>query len=885
MLPIRLGVWSLVVALMVLGLPVGEARSQTEGVDAAMLPVATGGETVLVSLSGTGVKANLGSSAVSISADGTRVAFVSQANNLHPDDPDTVEDVFVKDMISGEVTLVSRVGEIGDKGNDNSFLPRISADGAKVVFVSLATNLDPADAEHQDIYLKDLSSGELTLVSRQGIDGEKGNEGSFVADLSADGSRVAFASAASNLHPGDTDQIWDVFVKDIARGTITLASISASGVKGNGESRAPSLSADGSRVAFVSMATNLHPADTKTDGDVFVKDLGGNGTVTLASRATGGGPKSDGPSGQAVLSAGGTQVAFMSSGANLHPADGDHQEDVFVRNLSTGAVTLVSRVGSAGVKGNGASGFPSISADGTKVAFSSASTNLHPVDGDGIRDVFLKDLATGHVVLTTTSTSGVKANANATVHAMAPGGAWVAFVSGATNLHPSKSDAQIHDVFAKHTPLCHGRVATVVGTDEAETIAGTPASDVIWAGGGNDTVTGGAGNDVICGGDGNDIIDSGPGNDLVRGGAGADKLSGGDGGDTLLGEAGNDELRGGAGNDKLDGGAGADRLWGEAGNDTLGGGAGNDDLRGGAGNDKVDGGAGNDKLWGEAGNDTLGGGAGNDKLWGEAGNDTLGGGAGNDELRGGAGTDKLSGGDGNDKLWGDGGSDELRGGAGNDTLSGGDGNDKLWGDAGNDNLTGGAGDDQLRGGAGGDVLGGGAGNDKLWGDTGGDTLAGGAGNDTLRGGSGADKLNGGTGNDALYGDAGKDELRGGAGTDTLNGGAADDKLWGGGGTDTLNGGAGHDEIRGGAGKDTLKAGSGDDKLWGDAGNDKLNGGAGSDQLRGGAGNDTLNGGRGSDRLWGGAGKDTLNGGGGSDTCHGGAGTDTSTACEARTGIP
>jgi uncharacterized repeat protein (TIGR01451 family) len=92
--------------------------------------------------------------------------------------------------------------------------------------------------------------------------------------LSADGIKVAFESSATNLDPGDTDTIRDVYVKDLVTGDITLASTSDAGIKANGRNLNVSLSDEGTMVAFTSNATNLEPADTDTISDVYAKELG-----------------------------------------------------------------------------------------------------------------------------------------------------------------------------------------------------------------------------------------------------------------------------------------------------------------------------------------------------------------------------------------------------------------------------------------------------------------------------------------------------------------------------------------------------------------------------------------------------------------------------------
>jgi hypothetical protein len=127
--------------------------------------------------------------------------------------------------------------------------------------------------------------------------------------------------------------------------------------------------------------------------------------------------------------------------------------------------------------------------------------------------------------------------------------------------------------------MCHGRVATMIGTAKADHIRGTKHRDVIAGLGGKDTIRALGGNDVVCGGSGNDRLLGGAGKDALLGDAGADSLRGEGGNDRLLGGAGKDTLLGGGGRDTLLGGAAADRLVGGAGRDRLVGGPGRDRQR------------------------------------------------------------------------------------------------------------------------------------------------------------------------------------------------------------------------------------------------------------------------------------------------------------------
>ena len=406
--------------------------------------LAAPGDLTLVSTSDAGIKGNVDSELPSVSADGTKVAFVSRATNLDPADTDGFFDVYVKDLTTGDLTLAS-TSDAGVKGNGHSVEPSLSADGTKVAFASLATNLDPADTDAVlDVFVKELTTGDLTLASTSDA-GVKGNATSTEPSLSAVGTKVAFYSSATNLDPADTDGVLDVYVKDLTTGDLTLASTSDAGVKGNGSSFKPALSADGTKVAFYSAATNLDPADTDGLGDVYVKDLV-TGDLTLASTSDAG-VKGNGDSFEPSLSADGTKVAFHSLAANLDPADTDAVLDVYVKELATGDLTLAS-TSDAEVKGNVNSREPALSSAGTKIAFWSSATNLDPADTDGVVDVYVKDLTTGDLTLASTSDAGVKGNDSSFRTSLSADGTKVAFISAATNLDPADTDGVL-DVYVK----------------------------------------------------------------------------------------------------------------------------------------------------------------------------------------------------------------------------------------------------------------------------------------------------------------------------------------------------------------------------------------------------------------------------------------------------
>ncbi len=222
----------------------------------------------------------------------------------------------------------------------------------------------------------------LILASRaNGATGVKGNGFGANPAVSANGRFVAFESLATNFG-GDTDGFIDIYVRDLVANTTKLVSRAsgATGVKGNNDSRSPSISADGRFVAFNSRANNLAPGDgdpseaTSQVEDVFVRDLVAN-TTKLVSRAAGAtGPQGNDRDEDADISNDGRFVAFRSESTNLHLNDKEGGSDIYVRDLLTNTITLASRrTGSAtSAKGDGPSSEPSLSGNGRLVAFTSS---------------------------------------------------------------------------------------------------------------------------------------------------------------------------------------------------------------------------------------------------------------------------------------------------------------------------------------------------------------------------------------------------------------------------------------------------------------------------------------------------------------------------------
>lgn len=459
-----------------------------------------------------------------ISGDGRFVTFASSASDLVLGDSNGFSDVFVHDTTSGEITLVSRRAD-GAPASGDSTRPAISADGRVVVYQTTAADLSSQDNDAMlDIYLRSIASERSTLISAS-LTGGSGNADSFGAAVSADGRYVVFASAASNLVPGDTNGFIDVFRRDTATGATTLISRRSTGQSGAGASLAPAVSATGRYVVFSSEAPDLVPGDTNDASDIFWHDAA-TGQTELISRLPNG-HASLGSARTPSVSADGRFVAWASDAADLGP-DTNGLSDVFLRDRTTSTTILISADASGG-PANGQSVAPAVSADGSHVTWRSTATDLvaAPALGSGGFDVFVHDTATGTTTLVSLDRGGGAANGPSTGEpAISGDGRYIAFESDASDLVVGDVNGAT-DVFVTVgvAVTCDGRTPTIdlaqnpgaVGTAGSDVIVGTPGDDIIDGLGGDDVICGLGGNDTIDGGRGNDRVFGGAGNDVLRG--------------------------------------------------------------------------------------------------------------------------------------------------------------------------------------------------------------------------------------------------------------------------------------------------------------------------------------------------------------------------------
>jgi hypothetical protein len=285
-------------------------------------------------------------------SDTGAVSFDSAANNLSAEDATGTRDVFLRDVQASTTTLVSRVsGTTGAGGDADSYDSSVSQDGTRVAFTSEANNLSTADNDAvTNVYVYLVTSRFVVAASQaNGRPGAGADAASSEPAISADGRCVSFTSYAENLDPNKPPTPFsDIFVRDIQANTNTYASRAPgeTGAPGDGNSFGSSInfflfsngdtpSCNQRSVAFRSEADNLSSDDIATF-DVFVRDMF-YFVTQLASRANGElGAGSNGSALGSAMSPEGGFVAFVSEGDNLTGADNDLFKNVFLRALVTG---------------------------------------------------------------------------------------------------------------------------------------------------------------------------------------------------------------------------------------------------------------------------------------------------------------------------------------------------------------------------------------------------------------------------------------------------------------------------------------------------------------------------------------------------------------------
>lgn len=372
-----------------------------------------------------------------LSRDGRVVAYCTREPSSVLLDAGDFTDVFVVPLDGSAPIQIGSATPAGLPGNGESAKCSLSADGRWLVFTSLASDLVPGDVnDRQDVFLRDLWHGTTELVS-VASDGNQADRPCDISDtgrvVSDDGRFVVFHSRATQLVPGDGNWDEDVFVRDRLLGLTLCASAAPAGTPGDGESLGGVLSADGSRVAFSSRASDLVPGVPGAVHRAYVRDLAGGGTSLASVASDGSLPDCAWGCFARDISADGRLVLFDTDCA-LSAGDTDVVSDAWLRDLAAGTTTLVSppapELAALLYLGEGPVWSVGLSDDGRRVALRGHSAWLVPGDGNGLPDVFLHDREEGTTVRSSLdAASGQLGDGAGNVACLAPDGLVLGFTA------------------------------------------------------------------------------------------------------------------------------------------------------------------------------------------------------------------------------------------------------------------------------------------------------------------------------------------------------------------------------------------------------------------------------------------------------------------------
>jgi len=343
--------------------------------------------TELISQTASGRTGDGSSHNPAITPDGRYVVYVTEAKNF-VDTPNHGEGyVLVLDRQTGETEI------IGATVRPQYSSPQISANGAVVIFTARGTD----GLIHLYAYYR---STQTTVRVDRSIDGDYPNDrvgdgnysGNSPIAISGDGRFVSYLSRASNIVPADTNNNTDVYVTDLQTLSTERVSVSTSGAQANSNSTNSAISKDGRFVTFTSYADNLVSDDSNEKSDVFVYDRQ-TGEQTRISKSTSG-AQADDNSYASSISADGRFVTFLSNAQNLFENDPYRFTDVFLHDRTNGTTELINK-STAGEITTAMAGGGATSEDGRYVSFSSPAPELIPGDDSRDRKLIVHDRNSG----------------------------------------------------------------------------------------------------------------------------------------------------------------------------------------------------------------------------------------------------------------------------------------------------------------------------------------------------------------------------------------------------------------------------------------------------------------------------------------------------------
>ena len=274
-------------------------------------------------------------------------------------------------------TALSRILGVGPPPVEANSLLRdaaVSPDGGHILFTTSATNVASVFSVALNVYRYDVISGAIEIVSRNATTGVAADGNCFLPSASTDGRFVVFESLAANLGP--TGSALNIYRADMATGAIVRASQSQSGTEGNDQSRFPAVSGSGRFAVFQSFANNLVAVDNNSRADIFLTDID-TGAVEVISRDATGAFANDnaGALTNQAISTDARYVVFPSLSANMVTNVAGGIQQIYLRDRVNATTSLVSQSVSA-VPGGSQSDQAAISSNGRFIVFRSFANNL-----------------------------------------------------------------------------------------------------------------------------------------------------------------------------------------------------------------------------------------------------------------------------------------------------------------------------------------------------------------------------------------------------------------------------------------------------------------------------------------------------------------------------
>jgi hypothetical protein len=333
-----------------------------------------------------------------------------------------------------------------EEGDGASYRPVISTDGRYTAYLSYALNLWPVHGDDPAVFVFDNLTCETELISVDSS-GTPANGDSRDPSISADGRYVAFMSHASNLATGAN---WDIYRHDRDTGETELVSIGYDSLPGNNASNLPSISSDGRYIAFCSFASNLVEgvSGLEDSPQIYLRDME-NDVTTVVSVNSDGIPANMSNTCSISISGDGRYVAFESGATNLIETDNGDFTHIYLHDRQTGE-TIRASVSSTGVPSNDRNMQPYLTVNSRYLVFESDATNLVSNDTNGQQDVFVRDLVLGTTQRVSIGTDGTQGNGLSYNGSISADGRSAMFISEASNLVENDTngllDLFIHDL-------------------------------------------------------------------------------------------------------------------------------------------------------------------------------------------------------------------------------------------------------------------------------------------------------------------------------------------------------------------------------------------------------------------------------------------------------